>query len=67
MPEAEGGKSGFEGARQHVREAAACARKGMEGMLPQSFVEHRRAARREMLLAVRSLLDAALERTETKG
>jgi hypothetical protein len=39
-------------------------RKSVETLFPPGFLEHRRAARREMLLAARSLLDAALRRTE---
>jgi len=51
-------------------------REGMQGLrrtlkhkrppkiLPGQFKEHTRAARKEMLLAVRSLLDAAIEETE---
>jgi hypothetical protein len=35
-------------------------------ILPKEFSEHMRAAHREMLLATRSLLDAAIERTEEK-
>lgn len=42
-----------------------------EGMFPEEFRTHMRAAQREQLLAMRSLIDAALERvdrpTETKG
>ena len=34
--------------------------------LPEEFREHTRTARREMLLAMRSLLDAAIECTEEK-
>jgi hypothetical protein len=34
--------------------------------LPEGFLEHRRAARKEMMLAVRSLLDAAIEKMEEK-
>ena len=34
--------------------------------LPEEFREHTQAARREMLLAMRSLLDAAIECTEEK-
>jgi hypothetical protein len=33
-------------------------------VLPEQFKEHTRAARKEMLLAVRSLLDAAIEEEE---
>jgi len=35
-------------------------------LLPEAFWEHTRAARREMLLAFRSLIDAAIERTEAR-
>jgi hypothetical protein len=37
-----------------------------EGVLPEEFKEHMQAARRERLLAIRSLLDAAIERAEEK-
>ena len=54
-------------AREHVRAARASLRKSFEELIPPGFVQHRRAARREMLLAMRSLLDAAIERTEPKA
>jgi hypothetical protein len=34
--------------------------------LPEEFQAHLRASRKEMLLAMRSLIDAAIERTEEK-
>ncbi len=34
--------------------------------LPEEFRQHTKAAHREMLLAMRSLLDAAIERAEEK-
>lgn len=37
---------------------------GFKGLLPEDFRKHRRAAKKEALLAVRSLLDAAIERLE---
>ena len=40
--------------------------KSMEEMLPPGFREHRKAAHKEMLLAFRSMLDAAIEHTEKK-
>ncbi len=40
--------------------------KEVKGALPEEFWEHRRAARRETLLALRSLLDVAIERTEKR-
>ena len=33
-------------------------------LLPEEYWEHRRGARRENLLALRALVDAAIERTE---
>jgi len=36
------------------------------GFLPEAFWEHSRAASREALLAIRSLLDAAIQKTEKK-
>ena len=52
-------------AREHARAARASMRKSLEELIPRGFIEHRRAARREMLLAVRSLIDAAIERFDT--
>ena len=52
-------------ARDHLKAASHEMRKSWEALLPPGFVEHRRAARREMLLAVRSLVDAALEHMES--
>jgi hypothetical protein len=37
---------------------------GPKGLLPEEFWKHRRAAKKEMLLAWRSLLDTAIERLE---
>ncbi|MGA2613505.1 MAG: hypothetical protein ABSG38_08635 [Spirochaetia bacterium] len=53
-------------AREHMRAARTTVRETLEDLLPKGFVEHRRAARKEMLLAMRSLLDAAIERAEGK-
>jgi hypothetical protein len=43
---------------EHLRAARKEWRDSIEGMLPPRFVEHRKAARREMLLAARSWIDA---------
>jgi hypothetical protein len=51
-----------EDARKHFEAAGEELRKAWEGMFPPGTVEHRRKAGREMLLAFRSLLDAALEK-----
>jgi hypothetical protein len=54
-------------ARDHAKAARASMKKSFEELIPHGFLEHRRAARREMLLAMRSLLDAAIERMEKKA
>jgi hypothetical protein len=41
-------------------------RRVMKGLVPQEFGKHVRAARKEMLLAVGSLIDDAIEHTEKK-
>lgn len=56
-----------EEARQHFRAAREEMRKSMELLLPEGFIEHRKGARREMLLAWRSMLDAAIERMDEKA
>ena len=53
-------------ARGHMKAARASVLETFEDLLPKGFVEHRRAARREILLAMRSLLDAAIERAGGK-
>jgi hypothetical protein len=49
-------------AREHMKAARTSVRTTFEDLLPKGFVEHQRAARKEILLALRSLLDAAIER-----
>ncbi|HSB90634.1 MAG TPA: hypothetical protein VLD63_11485 [Anaerolineales bacterium] len=51
-------------ARQHLRAARQAMREGVEAMFPPEFIQSRRAARREMLLAARSLIDHALQRMD---
>lgn len=55
-----------EDVREHFREARKELRESMKAFLPPGFIEHRRNARREMLLAWRSLIDSALERMDGK-
>ena len=50
--------------REHFREARQELRESMKAFLPPGLIEHRKKARREMLLAWRSLIDAALERMD---
>lgn len=52
--------------REHYRNAREEMRKSIETLLPQGFMEHRRAAHKEMLLAWRSMLDAAIEHVDEK-
>lgn len=52
--------------RQHARAAREELRESVKAFLPPGFIEHRRKARKEMLLAWRSLIDATLERMEEK-
>ncbi|HUX69835.1 MAG TPA: hypothetical protein VMV41_04930 [Cellulomonadaceae bacterium] len=52
--------------RQHVDAARTEFRKGVESFLPAEFFEHRDTARREMLLAWRGVLDAAISRMDEK-
>jgi hypothetical protein len=46
-------------AREELRES-------IKAFLPPGFIEHRRKARKEMLLAWRSLIDSAIERMDEK-
>ncbi len=52
--------------RQHMQAARDEMRESIKAFLPPGFVEHRRNARKEMLLAWRSLIDSALERMDEK-
>lgn len=55
-----------EEARQHMRAAREEMRDSIRAFLPPGFVEHRRKARKEMLLAWRSLIDSVIERMDEK-
>jgi hypothetical protein len=55
-----------EEAVEHAKVARAEIRKGFETIFPPEFIAHHRAARREMLLAARELLNYAIERMETQ-
>lgn len=52
--------------RLHVDAARAEMRKGLETFLPPEFFEHRDGARREMLLAGREAIDAAIRHIDEK-
>jgi len=53
-------------AREHMRAAREEFRESIRAFLPPEFVSHRRKARKEMLLAWRSLIDSALQRIEDR-
>ena len=55
-----------EEAREHLRAAGEEMRRSIEAMFPPELMDHRRAARKEALLAARSIIDAALARMEEK-
>jgi hypothetical protein len=55
-----------EDARQHMRAAREEWRRSFQAFFPPEFIQHRRRARREMLLAWRSFIDRALERLDEK-
>ncbi len=55
-----------EDVRQHVRAARDELRESIKAFLPPEFIEHQRKARKEMLLAWRSVIDSALQRMEEK-
>jgi len=55
-----------EDVRQHARAAREEMRESVKAFLPPEFWEHGRKARKEMLLAWRSMIDAALERMDKK-
>lgn len=56
-----------EDAREHFRAAREEMRNGIKTLFPEGFFEHRKSARREVLMAWRSMLDAAIERMDEKA
>jgi hypothetical protein len=55
-----------EEARTHFRTAREELREGIKAFLPPEFMEHRRKARKEMLLAWRSMIDSAIKHIEER-
>jgi hypothetical protein len=49
-----------------MRAAREEMRESIKSILPPGFIEHRKKARKEMLLAWRSLIDSAIERIDKK-
>jgi hypothetical protein len=54
----------YKEARDHFKAARRAMRKSIESFLPPAYVENRRAARKEFLLGLRKLVDAAIERVD---
>jgi len=52
--------------REHLKAARDEMRKSVETLFPPGFLDHRRAARKEILLAARSLIDHALKTMDEK-
>ncbi len=50
--------------RDHLKAARAEMRHSIKSLFPAEFIAHRHAARREMLMAARSMIDHALTRIE---
>lgn len=55
-----------EEAREHYKKAREEMRESIRALFPKEFIERRRAARKEMLLATRAMVDSAIERLEEK-
>ncbi|NWG07328.1 MAG: hypothetical protein HXY35_11665 [Chloroflexi bacterium] len=53
--------------REHYKKAREEFKKSVEDLLPEGFLKHHRAARREMLLAWRSMLDHAIQKMDEKA
>lgn len=53
--------------REHYKKAREEFKESIKGLLPEGFIEHRRNARREMLLAWRSMLDHAIQKMDEKA
>jgi hypothetical protein len=56
----------LEEAREHFKAAKSAMHKSIEALIPAGYLENRRAARREMLIGMRKLLDAAIEQFDKK-
>lgn len=54
-----------EEAMEHAKAARAEMRKSFAALLPPEFVTRRRAARKEMLLAAREIINHTLERIDS--
>jgi hypothetical protein len=55
-----------EEAYEHAKAARAEMRESFKALFPPEFIARRKAARREMLLAAREVINKAIERVEAK-
>jgi len=53
-----------EDAKKHLKAAHEARMESLNGFLPPEFFENQKKARKEMLLAARSMIDHAIERIE---
>jgi hypothetical protein len=51
-------------AREHMKAARQAMRQSFEAMMPPGYLEKRRTVRKEILLAMRSMVDAAIAHIE---
>jgi hypothetical protein len=51
---------------EHARAASREQREALKALIPDSFWGHQKTAKKETLLALRGLIDAALEELEKK-
>jgi hypothetical protein len=54
-------------AREHMRAAHKAMRATIKAWLPEGFVAQRQTARKEFLLAMRNLVDAAIDHIDEKA
>jgi predicted P-loop ATPase/GTPase len=53
-------------AYEHAKAARAEMRESVKALFPPEFIERRKAARKEILMAARKMIDHAIERVEGK-
>ncbi|MDR3577411.1 MAG: hypothetical protein P4L50_26410 [Anaerolineaceae bacterium] len=57
----------YKEAKNHFRAARQAMRKSVEAFLPPGVLENRRLARKEFLMGVRTLVDAAIDTIENSN
>lgn len=55
-----------EGVKDHAKAARSEMRESIKALFPPEFIEHRKAAHKEMLLAAQAMISHAIERVEEK-